>query len=107
MLGCVLMRDPLGAAPLTIPSPLRQRLFGVSLFDLDENSLAAEAPKLVKFMSFRRSRFAARFLWAREKVKRLLQAELERNRKVHGHGLAVQRRRPILPLTQGVHGRLL
>src|SRR5260370_24148741 len=39
--------------------------------------------------------------------KGLLQAELEGDGQVHGHGFAVERSGLILPLFQSVHGRLL
>src|SRR6267378_1839947 len=37
----------------------------------------------------------------------LLQAELNRDRQMHRHGVAIQGCRLILPLTQGIHGRLM
>ncbi len=57
-------------------------------------------------MSFRRLRYGAR-PWGQEEVKRLLQAELEGDSKVHGDGFAVQRGRLVLPLAQRVHGGLV
>ena len=39
--------------------------------------------------------------------ERLLQTELDRDRQMHRHGVAIQAGRLILPLTQGIHGRLM